>query len=76
MKKTVKVLAIVAILVATMFALTGCKKETKTDAKTSSNPIVGVWEYEYGDGDGDEHGNECGEQYAERTGNAGKCYGG
>lgn len=43
MKKTLKVLAIVAILFSALFALTGCEKSK------SSNPIVGTWKYEQGD---------------------------
>ncbi|MBQ3415506.1 MAG: hypothetical protein IJH39_09235 [Clostridia bacterium] len=42
MKKTLKVLAIVAILVAALFALTGCEKK-------KSNSIVGSWKSEQGD---------------------------
>lgn len=45
MKKTLKAFAIVAILMATMFAITGCGKKSEEKAK---DPIVGVWEYENG----------------------------
>ena len=45
MKKTLKAVAIVAVIVAAMFALTGCKNNKKEDAK---DPIVGSWKYENG----------------------------
>ena len=41
MKKTIKLVAIIAVLVATMFALTGCKKDDKKSEK--ANTIVGTW---------------------------------
>jgi uncharacterized protein (DUF2147 family) len=47
MKKTLKLLAIITVLVATMFALTGCKKDDKKSDK--ANTIVGSWKYEGGD---------------------------
>ncbi len=43
MKKTLKALAIVAILLLALFALTGC------DKSKNSNPIVGTWKYEQAD---------------------------
>lgn len=43
MKKTLKALAIVAILLSALFALTGCEKSKST------NPIVGTWKYEQGE---------------------------
>lgn len=45
MKKTMKVVAIAAILVVAMLGLAGCKKDKKEAAK---DPIVGAWEYEKG----------------------------
>ncbi len=47
MKKTLKVLAIFAVLVAAIFALTGCGK-TEKEAEKAKDPIVGVWKYEQG----------------------------
>ena len=44
MKKTLKVLAIVAILVSALFALTGCGEKSK-----STNSIVGSWKAEQGE---------------------------
>ena len=48
MKKTIKIVAIITVLLATMFALTGCKNEKK-DKKAASNTIVGTWKYDGGD---------------------------
>ena len=48
MKKTIKAFAIITVLFAVMFALTGCQK-FKKDAKKSSNTIVGTWKYDGGD---------------------------
>ena len=45
MKKTLKIFAIVAIIIAAMLALTGCKNK-KEEAK---DPIIGAWKYENGD---------------------------
>lgn len=45
MKKTMKALVLVAVLCASIFALTGCgKKENKQNV----NPIVGTWKYQSG----------------------------
>ena len=48
MKKTVKMLAIVAVLMVAMLGLTGCGANKK-DEKANVNPIVGSWKYESGD---------------------------
>jgi len=48
MKKTIKVLAIVAVLIAAIFALTGCGN-SKKETEAAKDPIVGAWKYEYGD---------------------------
>ena len=47
MKKTIKLVAIIAVLVATMFALTGCKKDDNKSEK--ANTIVGTWKYDGGE---------------------------
>ena len=47
MKKTLKAVAIVALLMTAVFALTGCGN-TKKEAEKAKDPIVGVWTYENG----------------------------
>lgn len=50
MKKTVKVLAVITILVATMLALTGCfNKQEEIKTEVAKNTIVGTWKYEQGE---------------------------
>ncbi len=48
MKKTLKMLAIIAILMVAMLGLTGCGSKKDESAK-NVNPIVGSWKYENGD---------------------------
>ncbi len=45
MKKSLKIFAIIAVIIAAIFALTGCKNTKKEEAK---DPIVGSWKYENG----------------------------
>ena len=49
MKKTIKVLLILTVLLATMFAITGCGKKDNKNEEANKNEIVGVWKSPLGD---------------------------